>query len=111
MDGITVEEVKNHLGITPADTFDDDALTTITAATNAYISTIPVVANLPTDTTELPPDITLGAVMLAARWYRRRNSPEGLVSYGDMGGVTVPRLDADIERLFRIGRYAPMQAR
>lgn len=47
-----------------------------------------------------------GAVMLAARGFRRRNSPGGVESMGEMGGVYTPRYDADLDRHLRINDWA-----
>lgn len=53
-----------------------------------------------------PSDVTLGTVRLAGRWYTRRRSPDGLIATADFGTSRIPSIDADIERLLRIGRYA-----
>lgn len=52
-----------------------------------------------------PPNIRLGAKMLAGRLYRRRNSPAGVESLGELGPVYVSRNDPDLAQLLRIGRY------
>lgn len=52
-----------------------------------------------------PPNIRLGAKMLAARLYRRRNSPAGVESLGELGPVYVSRNDPDLAQLLCIGRY------
>lgn len=52
------------------------------------------------------PDVVKGALLLAARLYARKGSPQGLASYGDFGPAPVSRLDPDIERLLGVGRYA-----
>jgi hypothetical protein len=54
-----------------------------------------------------PPDITLGATMLAGRLYRRRNNPAGLADFAAEGPVFVQRNDPDIAMLLRIGAYTP----
>lgn len=59
---------------------------------------------LPTPT----PDITLGVLRLAGRWFNRRRSPDGLIGAGELGNSRIPSFDADIERLLGIGRYAGM---
>ena len=51
--------------------------------------------------------IVLGTVRLAARWHTRRRSPDALVSMGELGSGRVPSFDPDIDRMLRIGRYAP----
>lgn len=55
---------------------------------------------------EYTPDkeVYSAAVMMAARLYRRRNSPGGLVQMGDILS-SVPRWDPEIERALRIGLW------
>lgn len=47
-----------------------------------------------------------GAMMLAARLYRRRNSPDGVQAITDSGAAYVARTDPDVARLLRIDQYA-----
>jgi hypothetical protein len=49
------------------------------------------------------PDTYQGAVMYAARILRRRNSPAGVESFGDLGVTFVAKWDGDIERMLRTG--------
>jgi len=52
----------------------------------------------------LTPDVYQGAVMLAARLFRRRNSPAGIESMGE--SVTyVASFDPDLDQFLRRGRY------
>jgi hypothetical protein len=44
----------------------------------------------------VPWDIRLGTLRLAARWFVRRNSPNGLVQMGELGAGQVPAVDPDI---------------
>jgi hypothetical protein len=44
----------------------------------------------------VPAEVRLGTVRLAARWFVRRVSPDGLVNLGDLGTGTVMRTDPDI---------------
>lgn len=55
--------------------------------------------------TEWPPGVHLGAVMLAARLYRRRNSPAGVEAFSDMGASYVSRYDSDLDRQLRLGSW------
>lgn len=48
----------------------------------------------------------LGATMLTARMYRRRNSPNGIESLTEMGTSYVSRYDSDIARLLKIDAFA-----
>jgi hypothetical protein len=49
----------------------------------------------------------LGAKLLGARLYRRRNSPEGVATFAAEGAVYVQRNDPDIAMTLGIGQYAP----
>lgn len=50
----------------------------------------------------VPPDVRLGTLRLAARWFVRRNSPDGLVNFGELGSGSVPRVDTDIMMLLGV---------
>lgn len=52
-----------------------------------------------------PPDVVHGAVMLAARITRRRNSPAGVESFTELGPTYVSRYDADLDRFLGLGAY------
>lgn len=55
------------------------------------------------DADEYPSKIRVAVLMQAARWYKRRSSPEGVAAFGDFGPIRVMGLDADVEQL--ISRY------
>lgn len=38
-------------------------------------------------------------VLLASRWYKRRQSPEGVAGWGDLGVIRILAKDPDIEAL------------
>ena len=61
----------------------------------------------PDDTRAYVPDgeTYQGAVMYAAREYRRRNSPAGIETWAEGGAVFVAKYDADIERALRTGNW------
>lgn len=96
-DYTTVAEVKAWLRL---DDLDDDLVTAVVAATNAWATDLP---DAPTTVTA---QFSLGCRMLAARLYRRRNTPGGVEAFGDAGTVYVPRRDADVDSLLRLGPYA-----
>lgn len=74
-----------------------------TAAVNASIRRwVPV----PADGELWDQDTVQGAVMLAGRVYRRRNSPAGVETFGADGAAYVSRTDPDVAMLLRIGPYA-----
>lgn len=58
------------------------------------------------DGAEWSGSIRLGALMLGARLYRRRNSPAGVESMGELGPVYVSRNDPDLSQLLGFGRWA-----
>ena len=109
---ITAEDVKVWLRLAPDDTTDDQILADVVAAVNAWVAGTAYVAEL--DPVTWPPaaglwplDVTQGATMLAARMYRRRNTPGGIESLGDAGAVYVPRRDGDVDVLLHQGAWAP----
>lgn len=44
----------------------------------------------------VPPEVKLGTIRLAARWFLRRVSPDGMVNLGELGTGMVMRVDPDI---------------
>lgn len=93
--------VKTHLSI--EDSADDVRLQAIVAAVNAQVSTWPAGARL--EAGDFAPNVTEGANMLAARLYRRKDSPAGVAAFGDMGPVYVQRNDPDISMLLGLGAW------
>lgn len=83
---------------------DDAQLRAVVAATVAFVDGLPVVVD---NGGAWDDGVLLGATMVAARLYRRRNSPNGLESFGQDGGVTyVSRFDPDVARLLRLSAPA-----
>jgi hypothetical protein len=72
------------------------------AATVAAVNAV-----VPRMATTAPAAQALGAAMLAARLWRRRNSPEGVATFTADGAVYVQRNDPDVALLLGIGPYAP----
>jgi hypothetical protein len=92
---------------------EDDELVRVCVQTEAYVQRCrpewhsdpdPAV---PGDTATYTPDAETyqGAVMYAAREYRRRNSPAGIEAWAEGGAVFVAKYDADIERALRTGQW------
>jgi len=50
-----------------------------------------------------------GAVMLAAKLHRRRNSPDSITNSGDYGPMYVARYDSDISMLLGIDKWMKPQ--
>lgn len=100
------DDLKDQLGLEDDD--DDRFLDRIVLAVNRKVRRWPIAryaANLP----EWPEDIVEGSMMLAARLYRRRNSPSGVESFGAEGAVYVQRHDPDIAMLLELGTHAGPQ--
>jgi hypothetical protein len=85
-------------------------LVRIVAAVNAFIRTIPAADRVNADTQEeadlltWPGHIVEGGVMLAARLWRRKDTPAGVVS-SPTGPVYVRRNDPDIALLLELGEH------
>lgn len=53
--------------------------------------------------TEATPNIVLGSVMLAGRWFARGDTPAGVIAGGDNGPAYVRTSDPDVAVLLGIG--------
>jgi hypothetical protein len=108
--GITRAQVEAWLGLSGKVTAPDDStnLNMVVTTVNAYVGALPVVTALPRDpaTPDVPADwpesVIQGAIMLAARYYRRRNSPNGVEAITEGGAQYVARYDSDIARLLGV---------
>lgn len=111
-DGPTTDDlVKAYVGIDDAG--EDDRLAMIVPAVNAVVRKLPIVANLTDEETDLivtPADfagpVILGATMLAARFLRAHNSPDGVVALTEGGPVYIQRTDPNIAQMLGIGHHA-----
>lgn len=83
---------------------DSPNLKQVVAAVNGYVSGLPVVQHLD-DGEEWPADVQLGALMLAARLIKRRNSPNGIEAATDLNVTYTARYDSDISRLLKLDGY------
>lgn len=102
----TSASVKGQAGI--EDTSDDTFIEAIVEAVNDLVRGLPI-AETARGLEDWPARIVLGANMLAARLNRRRSSPDGIASFGDMGGVYVQRNDPDVAMLLQLGAYRKPQ--
>lgn len=105
----STELVKAHLKID--DAVDDAAIGDAVDAVNQYVrEDVPIAQAFNTD--PAPADwsagarVVEGATMLAARVFRRRNSPDGVAAFGDGATAYVQRNDPDVAMLLRLGPYA-----
>jgi len=103
----TEATVKANLNIALDDTADDKRLELTINAANSVVAALPLVADLSADVDEWPGRIVLGATLLASRWFKRSNSPAGVVDLGGEAGVVyVQRNDPDIGMMLGLGAYA-----
>jgi hypothetical protein len=94
---MTASEAIDWVGRTMADPVDVDAMTAVVDAANTFLlRRYPMACEAP-----IGPDAHLAGLLLASRWYSRRNSPDGLVGFGDAGGTSIRNLDPDIRDLLK----------
>jgi len=97
----TLKEVRVLLRLQPDPTEDGVIATALAAAVDYgnrrlnYQYPIP-----PYDDGNLPDAAHQACLLHAARLYRRRDSVDGTVGWGDMGVVRVGRVDPDIDMLY-----------
>lgn len=84
-------------------TAERDAIQSSVTAVNAFVATFHEVAGR-----TLPAHVVQGAVMLAGRITRRRNSPAGVESFGELGATYVARYDPDINMLLGLAGFRPI---
>lgn len=95
------EAVAVQLALPPGDV-QRELLAGPCAATIALVSSW---HDLPDDPADWPAHRHEGAVMLAARLHRRRNSPSGVEAFNEMGAVYVQRNDPDVALLLGLGAH------
>ena len=98
---ITTEQVRDWMGIDRI-TGDDPHLARVVPAVNAYINRLPSIDR--TSDGSWAATTRLGAIMLAGRWFRRKNSPDGISSIGEVT-TYISRWDSDIARLLNIDSF------
>ena len=81
-------------------TVTDESLLNVCGAVIAYVSALPVVADRVSE--EPSEAVYLGMTMLAARLYKRKDTPNGLESFGEWGSSYVSRYDPDVALLLRL---------
>jgi|SRR5580765_991033 len=60
----------------------------------------------PADATDVPDSGYQACLMHAARLYRRRDTVDGTISFGDAGAIRVGRVDPDIDAMY--AQHAPL---
>ena len=103
---ITAKDVADYLDLKQGAT-DPHVLNPV-EATNALVSRLPDINKvLDEQGVEVwAADTKLGAIMLAARLYTRRNSPNGIEALNEGGATYVSRYDSDIARMLNIDQHA-----
>lgn len=100
-----VPGVKAHLGIT--DDRDDDHLASVVAAVNAKVRRWPVVDPARGEADwSMAADAVEGSTLLAARLFRRKDSPAGVAALGADFPVYVMRTDPDVAMLLGLGTWS-----
>lgn len=88
---------------TPASGSAEEALLDkVLAAVVAHIQRFYVV---PADVTTWDDDIQIAVMLQTVRLWKRRQTPEGLLEFDELGAVRVSSLDGDVEKLL-----GPLQA-
>lgn len=99
---IAAQEVINWMGVDLPYGDEDTHLSLVIPAVNAHVEGLPSIDRNPDGTWQATTQ--LGAVMLAARMYRRKNSPGGIEAVGEVT-TYVSRYDSDIARLLNIDSF------
>lgn len=103
---IDLEQLRDHLGTDPADTADDRWMADTVAAVNAWVAGLPVLVDRRDPDADWPPDVTTGAVLLAAHLYHSRSAPYGRATMDMSGGFSTAFADPEIARLLRLRKWA-----
>lgn len=80
----------------------DESMQAIAQAVTRYVNSLPsidLVEGVWAETT------MLGATMLGARLYKRRNSPNGIEAFAEVGNTYISRYDSDIARLLHVEAF------
>lgn len=100
----TISAVRTLLRLQP-DNAQDAVISSALAAAVDY-GVARYVGRYPADATDLPDSGYEACLLHAARLYRRRDSLDGTVAYGDLGAIRVGRVDPDIDALY--AQHAPL---
>jgi Phage gp6-like head-tail connector protein len=92
----SVAQLKDQLGIT--DTTSDDMLAQKLDAAHEQLVLIGNPALLPGPDEPVPANLREAELIYAARLYTRKDSPEGIAGWGELGVIRI-RDDPDVRRL------------
>lgn len=100
---ISRADVEAYLGVsaTPA---EEEWLDEAAAAASSFAARHALGVEL-VGSVEVPAETRLGTVMLAGRWFQRRNSLTGVASFGEFGPAYVKQYDPDAALL--LGLFRP----
>lgn len=96
---LTVQNVKDSLGLAPTDTADNMWLTTVVNGVNSFLN-----RTRPDITEPWPGSYLLGANLLAQAWYRRRNGAD-LTGFEEIGGPPPGVLSPEVAMLLGLNRH------
>ncbi|UVJ37981.1 hypothetical protein [Arthrobacter sp. CJ23] len=100
---ITTADVIGFMGITQ----NLDSLELIVPAVNYYVDALPQIDR---NVAGWESTTKFAAVLLAARWYKRRNSPGATIDGAmDGGQIRITKYDSDIARLLHIDGFEQPQ--
>lgn len=107
----TLAAVRLRVGLEADDTSKDDDLEPIVEAVNDEVRTWRVAQrsaapDVPVEDRTWRRGAVLGANMLCARLYARRNSAEGVYAFADGSPAYVQRNDPDIALLLKLGPHS-----
>lgn len=101
---VTPERVRTSSGITQTP-IDDPDLVEVCEAVDDFVrglESVRLFVEADPALAEWPYRYRAGARMLAARLFRRKNSPEGVASFTGEGVIYVRRTDPDVAELLRL---------
>jgi hypothetical protein len=103
----TLDSVALQIGLTPGALTPGELarLTPIVDAVNDEVRRLPV-AERDRGSDVWSAGIVLGASMLGARLFARKNSPAGVQAFADGAALYVQRNDPDIAQLLKLGRWS-----
>ena len=100
-----VAEVARWSGLR-ATSAADPALVLAAEAVVAYVEGLPILSDRADTSAAWPASVRLGAVMLTARTWRRKDTPTGVASVGDGSIAYVARFDPDMSRMLGLDGMA-----
>lgn len=97
---LAAEEIARWLGSKQTPT---NEMQEIAQAVTYYVNGLPAIDK---ESGSWAATTRTGAVMLGARLYKRRNSPNGIESFAEVGNTYVSRYDSDIARLLNLEAFS-----